>query len=259
MRVGIRPLIVGNWKMHGLCSSLEKIEKIAEHTNVKDCRVDVAICPPATLIYPSSRLCVGSTLMIGAQDCHMYQSGSYTGDISANMLADSGASFVILGHSERRIGHKETSQIIQSKVKAACEAGLIPIVCIGETDDEYRCGRTIDILQKQLEFSLPNILKAYNLVIAYEPVWAIGTGLLPSASDLEKVHSFIRCFLSDRFPDDGHNIRILYGGSVSVSNVKEFLHVDNIDGVLVGGASLQHEVFLTIVDFFERVYIDSYL
>ncbi|MBY7649529.1 MAG: triose-phosphate isomerase [Candidatus Liberibacter europaeus] len=259
MKAGIRPLVVGNWKMHGFCASLEKIEKIVEHVSKKDCHVDVAVCPPATLTYAAARLCGKSALMIGAQDCHAYESGSYTGDISANMLADCGASCVILGHSERRIGHQETNKMVQDKVKAACGSGLIPIVCIGETDDEYRCGKTVEVLQKQLEFSLPSEFGKASSVIAYEPVWAIGTGNFPSVDDLKKVHSFIRSFLLDRFPEEGQRMRILYGGSVSSSNVKEFLHIDNIDGVLVGKASLQYEVFLVIITTFERSYVDYYM
>ncbi|MBL0849117.1 MAG: triose-phosphate isomerase [Candidatus Liberibacter ctenarytainae] len=259
MRSGIRPLVVGNWKMNGLCASLQNIEDIAEHIRKTNCQIDVVVCPPATLTYEASRLSKKSSLMIGAQDCHSAESGAHTGDISANMFSDCGASFVILGHSERRISYQETNQIIQSKVKSAYKAGLVTIVCIGETAEEYRSGRTIEFLHKQLEFSLPSEFNPENCVVAYEPIWAIGTGKIPSVSDLEKVYSFVYRFLSDRFPGQGSKIRLLYGGSVSTSNVKEFLCVDYIDGILVGGASLQSEVFLKIIENFERTYVDSYL
>ncbi|OMH87432.1 triose-phosphate isomerase [Candidatus Liberibacter asiaticus] len=259
MKVGIRPLVVGNWKMHGLRLSLERIQKIVEGIRRNSCCIDVAICPPATLIYESSRLCKTSSVIIGAQDCHIAEYGPYTGDISANMLADCGANFVILGHSERRIGHREDSYVVQSKVKSACNAGLYPIVCIGETDEEYRSGRTFGVLQKQLDCSLPSEFKSSVPVIAYEPIWAIGAGRVPAVVDLEKIHSFVRRILLDRFPEEGQKMRILYGGSVDVANAEDFSLIENIDGLLVGGASLQHELFLKIVEIVERVYVDSCL
>ncbi|ADR52625.1 triosephosphate isomerase protein [Candidatus Liberibacter solanacearum CLso-ZC1] len=259
MRSGIRPIVVGNWKMHGLRASLDKIEKIVESVEKNHCRIDVAICPPATLTYLASRLCEKSSVMIGAQDCHIDEYGSYTGDISANMLADCGARFVILGHSERRIGHQESSQVVQCKVKYAYNAGISPIICIGETDEEYRSGRTLEVLQKQLDFSLPHECGDSIPIVAYEPIWAIGTGDVPSVIELEKIHSFMHHVLVDRFPAKGEKIRILYGGSVSASNVKDFLCIENIDGLLVGGASLQYESFLTIIETFEQSYVDSFL
>ncbi|MBA5723881.1 triose-phosphate isomerase [Candidatus Liberibacter sp.] len=258
MTSSIRPLVMGNWKMHGLRVSLAIVEKIVQFIDNYSRCVDVVVCPPTTLTYLASRLCEKSSLMIGAQDCHVDEYGAYTGDISANMLADCGASFAILGHSERRIGHRETCAIVQAKVKVACRIGLVPVVCIGETADDYRSGRTLEILQEQLECSLPDEFGIASSVIAYEPVWAIGTGLVPSGIELEKIHSFIRRVLLGRFAEQGQGMRILYGGSVNVSNVNELLSIDNINGVLVGGASLKDQAFIKIIEDFGYAYADSY-
>ncbi|QTP64355.1 triose-phosphate isomerase [Candidatus Liberibacter africanus] len=258
MKKSIRPLVVGNWKMNGLRASLEKIEKIAQGIEINSCHIDVVICPPATLMDAASRLCDKYSLIIGAQDCHMNEFGAYTGDISASMLADCGAQCVILGHSERRIGHQESSKIVQCKVKSACNAGLDPIICIGETGEEYRSGKTFEVLQRQLDCSFPDDFKSSRPIVAYEPVWAIGTGNFPSIAELDKTHSFVRRVLLDRFPEEGQKMRILYGGSVSIANVKDFSLIENIDGLLVGGASLQDESFLKIIEIFERGYVDYF-
>ncbi|MEG8099167.1 triose-phosphate isomerase [Candidatus Liberibacter brunswickensis] len=259
MKIGICPLVVGNWKMHGIRASIKEIDKVVKGIERNRCRINVAICPPATLIYEVFSLFEKSSLIIGAQDCHVAESGSYTGDISASMLADCGAKFVILGHSERRIGHQESSQIVQSKVKSACNAGLYPIVCVGETYEDYLSGKTFEVLQEQLDFSIPSDFKSLIPVVAYEPIWAIGTGRIPSIADLEKIHSFIRSILVNRFLEEGKKMRILYGGSVNAENVKDFSFIENIDGLLVGGASLQYESFSKIIEIFDRVYVDSYL
>jgi triosephosphate isomerase len=210
-------------------------------------KADLLVCPPATLLAGFADKARGAkALAIGAQDCHPKPSGAHTGDISAEMLADAGASAIIVGHSERRADHGETDALVHQKAEAVWRAGLIAIVCIGETQSQRDAGQTLDILRGQLDNSLPAASKADNLVVAYEPVWAIGTGLTPTAADVEQIHKFIRELLVQRFKEEGARMRILYGGSVKPSNAAELMAVANVNGALVGGASLKAADFLAI-------------
>ena len=210
-------------------------------------KTDLLVCPPATLIAAFADKARGSkTLKVGAQDCHPEPSGPHTGDISAEMLADAGASAVIVGHSERRADHGETDVLVRRKAEAVWRAGLVAIVCIGETQPQRDAGQTLDICRDQLNISLPDRARADNLVVAYEPVWAIGTGLTPTVKDVEQIHGFIRDLLIGRFNAEGARIRILYGGSVKPSNATELMAVENVNGALVGGASLKAADFLAI-------------
>jgi triosephosphate isomerase len=204
------------------------------------------ICPPTTLLAAFAARAQGSEVVIGGQDCHAEPSGAFTGDISAEMLADAGARAVILGHSERRTYHQESDEQVRAKVLAARRAGLTAILCIGETKGERDAGATLARIERQLKGSLPDGFESGNLTIAYEPVWAIGTGLTPTPADVAQVHGFIRKQLVARDKRAGPEIRILYGGSVKPSNAKELLSVENVDGALVGGASLKAEDFLGI-------------
>ena len=247
MTDAIRPLIAGNWKMNGLKASAVEFEAMLAGASAVAAKADLLVCPPATLIAAFAEKARGSkTLSIGAQDCHPKASGAHTGDISAEMLADAGASAVIVGHSERRADHGESDGLIRQKAEAAWRAGLTAIVCIGETRDHRDQGQTLDICGGQLAASLPDSARSDNLVVAYEPVWAIGTGLTPTAGDVEQVHGFIRGLLIDRFSREGAKIRILYGGSVKPSNARELMAVANVNGALVGGASLKASDFLAI-------------
>jgi len=240
----VRPMVAGNWKMNGLSSSVGEFEKIVAGAQSYAGKADFVICPPATLIARFAE--IAGTVALGAQDCHPAPSGAHTGDISAEMLADAGAKAVIVGHSERRTDHHETDALIRAKAQAAWRAGLIAIACIGETRAEREAGQTLDVVSMQLGGSVPDGATASNLVIAYEPVWAIGTGLTPTPDDIGEVHDFIRRALRDRFGDEGMRTRILYGGSVKPSNARELLGVDNVNGALVGGASLKAGDFLAI-------------
>jgi triosephosphate isomerase len=247
MTDAIRPLIAGNWKMNGLKASAVEFEAMLAGASAVAAKADLLVCPPATLIAAFAEKARGSkTLSIGAQDCHPKASGAHTGDISAEMLADAGASAVIVGHSERRADHGESDGLIRQKAEAAWRAGLTAIVCIGETRGHRDQGQTLDICGGQLAASLPDSARSDNLVVAYEPVWAIGTGLTPTAGDVEQVHGFIRGLLIDRFSREGAKIRILYGGSVKPSNARELMAVANVNGALVGGASLKASDFLAI-------------
>jgi triosephosphate isomerase len=242
----IRHLIAGNWKMNGLKFSLAEFEAMREGAAGVAAKADLLVCPPATLIAGFADKAKGSKLAVGAQDCHPKASGAHTGDLSAEMLADAGASAIIVGHSERRADHGETDALIRQKAEAAWRAGLTAIVCIGETQSQRDAGQTLDVCGGQLKGSLPDGSTAANLVVAYEPVWAIGTGLTPTAGDVEQVHKFIRGVLTDRFKAEGGKIRILYGGSVKPSNAAELMAVANVNGALVGGASLKAADFLAI-------------
>jgi triosephosphate isomerase (TIM) len=240
-----RPLVVGNWKMNGLRSSAAELTRIIQ--GAKDLTaVDLMICPPATLVAVFAAAAKGTPVRIGAQDCHAEPGGAFTGDISAEMLQDAGASAVIVGHSERRSYHKETDADVRAKALAARRAGLCAIVCVGETRAEREAGRALAVVGTQLDGSVPDGATAENLVIAYEPVWAIGTGLTPTPADVAEMHGFIRRHLGSRFGEEGGGIHILYGGSVKPSNAKELLHVADVDGALVGGASLKADEFLAI-------------
>jgi triosephosphate isomerase len=247
MTEAIRPLIAGNWKMNGLRASLAEFEAMLAGAAGVAGKADLLVCPPATLIAAFAEKARGSgNLTIGAQDCHPKASGAHTGDLSAEMLADAGASAIIVGHSERRADHGETDVLVRQKAEAAWRAGLTAIVCIGETQNQRDSGQTLDICGGQLLGSLPDGTAAGNLVVAYEPVWAIGTGLTPTVGDVEQVHRFIRDSLITRFKGEGARIRILYGGSVKPSNAAELMAVANVNGALVGGASLKAADFLAI-------------
>src|SRR3954449_6258327 len=243
----IRHLIAGNWKMNGLKSSLVEFEAMREGAAGVAAKADLLVCPPATLVAAFAAK-AGGKLAVGAQDCHPKASGAHTGDLSAEMLADAGASAIIVGHSERRADHGETDALVRAKAEAAWRAGLSAIVCIGETQQQRDAGQTLDICGGQLKGSLPDHATAANLVVAYEPVWAIGTGLTPTTADVEQVHRFIRGVLTDRFKAEGSKIRILYGGSVKPSNAAELMAVANVNGALVGGASLKATDFLAIAE-----------
>ena len=243
----IRPLIAGNWKMNGLKASSAEFEAMLAGASDVAANADLLVCPPATLIPAfAERARASKTLRVGAQDCHPKPSGAHTGDISAEMLADAGASAVIVGHSERRADHCESDMLVRQKAEAAWRAGLIAIVCIGETQQQRDASQTLDVCRGQLSHSLPDGARADNLVVAYEPVWAIGTGLTPTVRDVEQIHGFIRNLLIGRFSAEGARIRILYGGSVKPSNAKELMTVANVNGALVGGASLKAADFLAI-------------
>ena len=247
MTDAIRPLIAGNWKMNGLKSSQAEFEAMLAGASEVAAKADLLVCPPATLIAAFAKQARGSkTLAIGAQDCHPKASGAHTGDISAEMLADAGAAAIIVGHSERRADHGETDVLVRQKAEAVWRAGLTAIVCIGETQHQRDAGQTLDICRGQLNLSLPDAARSDNLVVAYEPVWAIGTGLTPTVGDVEQIHRFIREFLMARFSSEGARIRILYGGSVKPTNAKELMAVANVNGALVGGASLKAADFLAI-------------
>lgn len=254
MTPNVRPLVAGNWKMNGTRASLDQIKAIAEgvKTPLSE-KVEALICPPATLLYVATALCDDSPLLIGAQDCHQNKSGPHTGDISGEMIADCFGTHVIVGHSERRTDHAETDHLVRAKAEAAYEAGLTAIICIGETADERRAGQTLDILKRQLSSSVPASATAASTVIAYEPVWAIGTGVTPTLEDVEKAHAFMRAELVSRFGSDGRKMRILYGGSVKPSNAGELMGIDNVDGALIGGASLKASDFLAIYRVYEQL------
>ena len=238
-----RPLVAGNWKMNGLHASIGELEKIIVGARGLP-QVDLMVCPPATLLASFAAAAHGSRVSIGGQDCHALASGAYTGDISAEMLKDAGAAAVIVGHSERRQNHGETDAAVRAKALAAYRAGLVAIVCVGETRAEREAKRALAVVGAQLDGSLPD--DAASLVVAYEPVWAIGTGLTPTPGDVGDMHRFIRERLGSRYGEAAATTRILYGGSVNPANAKELLAVENVDGALVGGASLKTNEFLTI-------------
>jgi triosephosphate isomerase len=247
MTDAIRPLIAGNWKMNGLKASLGEFEAMLAGAPAVAAKADLLVCPPATLVACCAKTAGESrALSVGAQDCHPKPSGAHTGDISAEMLADAGARAIIVGHSERRADHGETDALVRQKAEAVWRAGLTAIVCVGETRQQRDQGQTLDICRGQLTTSLPDAARADNLVVAYEPVWAIGTGLTPTLQDIEQIHRFIRDFLIARFKEEGGRIRILYGGSVKPSNAAELMAVANVNGALVGGASLKAADFLAI-------------
>ncbi len=241
----MKKLIVGNWKMNGLASSLAEIEALKGLTGEAAC--DIVVCPPFTLVEKAVERARGSGIAIGAQDCHAQTSGAYTGDVSAEMLAEIGARFVILGHSERRSAYKEMDAVVAGKAAAVHGAGLVSIICVGETREERDEGRAIEVVRAQLEASIPNTATSSNTTIAYEPVWAIGTGLVPTLEQIEEIHSSIRQALEKRLGENGQGVRILYGGSVKASNAQAIFGVSNVDGALVGGASLKASEFAGII------------
>jgi triosephosphate isomerase len=243
----IRPLIAGNWKMNGLKASTAEFEAMLSGAVGLAGKADFLVCPPATLLAAfAAKASASKALSVGAQDCHPKALGAHTGDLSAEMLADAGASAVIVGHSERRADHGESDSLVREKAGAAQRAGLTAIVCIGETLAQRDAGQTIEICRGQLAGSLPEAATSDTLVVAYEPVWAIGTGLTPTVADVEQVHGFIRDFLINRFNKAGAGIKILYGGSVKPSNARELMAIAHVNGALVGGASLKAADFLAI-------------
>jgi triosephosphate isomerase len=239
-------LVAGNWKMNGLFASGGELGRIIGGAEKLAATVELLVCPPATLIAEFAATARGTRIAIGAQDCHAEAAGAFTGDISAEMLKDAGATAVIVGHSERRTYHRETDSEVRAKALAARRAGLRAIVCVGETRGEREASRTIAVVGDQLAGSLPDDAAGQSIVIAYEPVWAIGSGLTPTAADVAEVHGFIRQRLAARFGAAGEGIAILYGGSVKPANAGELLRVQNVGGALVGGASLKAEEFLAI-------------
>lgn len=248
MSSGITPLIAGNWKMNGLSASLSEIEKLAGLlASGEQPRCKVAICPPATILAAVSARGATAGILTGGQDCHPKASGAHTGDVSAAMLADAGAKYVIVGHSERRTDHKEDDATVRAKALAAIAAGLTPIICVGETRAEREAGKAVSIVSGQVSASVPDEAQTIPVVIAYEPVWAIGTGLTPTIDDIRAMHDGIRAQLLGRFGHAGETIPLLYGGSMKPSNAKEILAVPNVNGGLVGGASLLANDFFGII------------
>ncbi len=241
-----RPLVAGNWKMNGLKRSSAELEKVIAGAAGFANNIALMICPPATLLAAFVQIARGSAVAIGAQDCHTEAFGAFTGDIAAEMIADVGATAVIVGHSERRITHQETDADVRAKADAAWRANLMAIVCIGESGAERAAGQTLDVLGRQLVGSLPDGATAANVVVAYEPVWAIGTGLTPTVADVAQAHGFVRARLVSRYGELGQGVRILYGGSVKPSHARELMGAGNVDGALVGGSSLKADEFLAI-------------
>jgi triosephosphate isomerase len=240
-----RKLVAGNWKMNGLRSALPEVQAMAAGVHGLG-RVDLVICPPATLASSVGEALLGSPIALGGQDCHAKPNGAFTGDVSAEMWADLGARFVIVGHSERRQYHAETDAIVAAKAAAACRAGLSPIICVGESLAERDAGDTLSVIAGQLARSIPEEAGRPDTVIAYEPVWAIGTGRTPTLAQVEEVHQAIGRALDARFGAAGRQIRVLYGGSVKPDNAAQLMAVPGVDGALVGGASLKAADFLAI-------------
>jgi triosephosphate isomerase len=240
-----QPLIAGNWKMNGVSASLGEAKAVAAGLGATAARV--AICPPATLIAQMAWALKDTVVAVGGQDCRAEPSGAFTGDVAAEQVKDAGASLVILGHSERRAGYGETDALVAAKAQAALRAGLEPIVCVGETLEQRKAGEALSVVTGQVRGSLPAELAGVAFAVAYEPVWAIGTGLTPTTPEIEEVHRAIRATLVEMFGEAGKAVPILYGGSVKPSNAAEILHADEVGGALVGGASLKAEDFLGII------------
>ena len=240
-----RKLAAGNWKMNGTRASLTELGALK--ALLGSAPVDVLICPPATLLVWAAEVIGADAIRLGGQDCHTSASGAHTGDISAAQLADAGASYVILGHSERRADHGEADAQVCAKATAAYSAGLVAIICVGETESERDAGTTLAVIGRQLRGSLPDAANGATTVIAYEPVWAIGTGRTPTLDQIAEVHDFLRVELSARFGAEAQAFRLLYGGSVKPSNAAEIFAVPNVDGALVGGASLKAADFGAII------------
>ena len=243
-----RPLIAGNWKMFGLEASLDEARAVAAAVAAKPPAARVAICPPATLLHRLSEAMAGESVLVGGQDCHPKPSGAHTGDISAAMLADAGARLVILGHSERRAAHGESDALVSAKVEAALVAGLEPIVCCGETCEQRDAGQAEAVVTAMARGSLPASLAGQAFAVAYEPVWAIGTGRTPTGAEIAAIHAALRGVLVERFGEHGAAVPILYGGSVKPDNAREILATAEVGGALVGGASLKASDFLAIVE-----------
>jgi len=246
-----RPLIAGNWKMNGLMADGTALAAgLADNmTRAGTSSFDMLVCPPFTLIAAVGRALEGSGVSLGAQDCHAVEKGAHTGDVSAAMLADLGCRYVIVGHSERRADHGETDAAVKAKAQAVLRSGLAAIVCVGETESERNAGRTLDVVTSQLGGSVPEGATASNTVIAYEPVWAIGTGRTPSNDEVQEVHALVRGQLAQALGDDeAAGVRLLYGGSMKPANALELLALADVDGGLIGGASLTVEDFWAIAE-----------
>ena len=244
-----RPLIAGNWKMNGLAADgLALASEVATRAAATDAEIvcDIAIAPPATLLREVCARLAGGPVTAGGQDCHFEADGAHTGDISATMLRDAGAAFTIVGHSERRGDHEERDDLVRAKAEAALAAGLIAIVCVGETEEERDTGEAVAVVIARIDGSLPARASPQTAIVAYEPVWAIGTGRTPTLEEIAEIHDAIRSHLAERFRG-GEGFRILYGGSVKPANAAEILALDDVDGALVGGASLKAEDFWAIV------------
>ena len=247
MTASIRPLIAGNWKMNGVSAGLTEAVAVSVALASEAAPARVALCPPATLIYRMAEQLSGTAVEVGAQDLHAEASGAFTGDISGAMLHDAGARLVIVGHSERRTLHGEDDALVARKVEAALVSALEPIVCVGEAIEQRKSGEAEAVVRRQLEGSLPAALAANLFSVAYEPVWAIGTGLTPTSDEIAAMHASIRGVLMERFGDHGAGVAILYGGSVKPSNAAEILALPDVGGALVGGASLKAADFLPII------------
>ena len=248
MTTTLTPLIAGNWKMNGVRASLDELQSLAEMLTTGEApRAVVVICPPATILAAVARQGATSGILAGGQDCHPAASGAHTGDIAAGMLADAGAQYVIVGHSERRAAYTETDATVRAKAEAAIGAGLKPIICVGETEAERDSGKAETVVATQLAGSIPDHAGQHEVIVAYEPIWAIGTGRTPTSEEIAQMHNRIRTILVDRFADKGLAIRILYGGSLKPQNAREILTIENVNGGLVGGASLLAKDFYTII------------
>ncbi|MEL6860488.1 MAG: triose-phosphate isomerase [Pseudomonadota bacterium] len=241
----VRTLIAGNWKMNGVKASLAEVEKTTQKLAEMPDGADCLICPPATLIVPMKEM-AGDRLAVGAQSCHPEVSGAFTGDVSAEILKDAGASYVIVGHSERRSEHGERSAYVQEQAHACLRAGVTPIICVGESFAQRERGETKDTVVRILRKSAPTLKNDETLVVAYEPLWAIGTGLVPSNDEIAEVHGVIRELLIELYQDKGREVRILYGGSMKPGNAAEILAIENVNGGLIGGASLKADDFMAI-------------
>lgn len=254
MTPGIRPLVAGNWKMNGTGDSLSELIAIGNgFMKGLETEVDALVCVPATLLWRASEILHRTPVKSGGQDCHAKESGAHTGDVSAEMLKDAGASHVIVGHSERRTDHGETDAAVHAKADAAWRAGLVSVICIGETEAERRSGATLEVLSRQIAGSVPRSATHATAIVAYEPVWAIGTGLTPSVQDVAEAHAHIRGELERLIGAEAGRTRILYGGSVKPSNAQELLGIANVDGALVGGASLKASDFLGIAEAYRSI------
>lgn len=248
MTTTISPMIAGNWKMNGLRASLDELSTLAEILTTGEApRALVVICPPATILAAVARQGASAGILAGGQDCHALPSGAHTGDISATMLADAGAQYVIVGHSERRADHAETDAQVRAKAEAAMGAGLKPIICVGESEAQRDAGQAERVVADQLAASIPDAASQHEIIVAYEPIWAIGTGRTPTNDDIARMHASIRQNLVTRFGERGASFRILYGGSLKPQNAREILGIDNVNGGLVGGASLLAKDFATII------------
>ena len=248
MTSNLRPLVVGNWKMNGVRASLDQIKVIADGARSPlSKKVDLVLCPPISLLYVATALCEDSPLAIGAQNCHESPSfGPHTGDIAAQMIADCFGTHVILGHSERRRSYGETDVRVRAKAEAARAAGLTAIICAGETAEQRDAGYTLDVLKREILGSIPDGATAATTVIAYEPVWAIGTGLTPTPADIAQAHALMRATLVERFGAEGNKFRLLYGGSANPTNARDLIAIENVNGLLVGSGSLKASDFLAI-------------